>query len=568
MKTCAIWAALLSLWVGTCAGLSWPFSRISKYLSKDESWYVSEEGKTAAENVLSWQDEYGGWPKNLNTAAKPFSGDRKELHGTFDNGATVGEMRFMARMFRATQEARYQEAFLKGLDLIFRAQYPTGGWPQFFPPPEKSYHRHITFNDNTMVNILMMLEEIASSPDYAFLQPDRRAAAKEAFQRGIDCILKCQIRVNGQLTVWCAQHDEKDYSPCPARSYELASLSGGESADILSLLMRIENPSAPIVRAVVSGAGWFEKSGIEGLRIKWINGRRTAVQDPTAPPLWARFYEIQTNRPFFCGRDGVPVYDYNLIDSERKEGYAWYGGWAAGMLEEYKIWREKWADRLRAADLIPVALVGDSTVCTFSETDWRRGWGQCIGEYFADNVEIDNYAKSGRSTKTFLSEGLWDKVLADKPLFILIQFGHNDNHAPERPESTAADADYTNNLLRYVDDARAIGATPILITPMHRRKFYATGRMNDTLLPYADAMKKAAHEKKVALVDLHTASGELFEKIGEAQANQMSDDPADRTHFNLAGARAMAELIIKQLPQVEPTIKGCLKAAKEEKSVP
>lgn len=559
MKNSIFCAAIVLIGAGTCWALNWPASRLSKYLSKEESWYTGQEGRTAAENILSWQDDYGGWPKNLNTASKPFTGDRKELRGTFDNGATTGEMRLMAHMFRSTQEARYQEAFLKGLDLILKAQYPTGGWPQFYPAPEKSYHRHITFNDNTMVQIMMMLEEVVYSADYGFVDADRRAAAKEALERGIGCILKCQIRVDGQLTVWCAQHDEKDYSPRPARSYELISLSGGESADILRLLMRIDNPSPPVVRAVMAGARWYERSKVEGLRVKWIGVRRTAVQEPGAPTLWARFYEIQTNRPLFCDRDGVPKYDYNQVDPERTEGYAWYGDWGKEMLEEYEVWKEKWKDRLSADERIRIVLAGDSTVCVFSDPDWRRGWGQYIGEYFTDTVEIANYAKSGRSTKTFLQEGLWDKALADKPLFVLIQFGHNDNHAPEKPESTAADTDYSDNLRRYVDGARAIGATPILITPMHRRKFHGIGTMNDTLLPYANAMKKVAQEKKAALVDLHTASKELFEKMGEAEASKMSNDPADRTHFNEPGARAMAELIMKQLSEAEPAIKPYLK---------
>jgi PelA/Pel-15E family pectate lyase len=559
MKNWVFCTAMLLAGSYVYGAVNWPSSRLSKYLSKEESWYTSEEGKTAAENILSWQDDYGGWPKNLNTASKPFSGDRKELHGTFDNGATTGEMRFMAHMFRSTQDVRYQEAFLKGLDLIFKAQYPTGGWPQYFPPPEKSYHRHITFNDNTMVQIMMMLEEVVYSEEYSFVDTDRRTAAKEALERGIGCILKCQIRVDGQLTAWCAQHDEKDYSPRPARSYELASLSGGESTEILRLLMRIDNPSPPVVRSIMAGARWYEKSKIEGLRVKWISGKRTAVEEPGAPTQWARFYEIRTNRPFFCDRDGVPKYDYNQIDPERTEGYAWYGDWGKDLLEEYAVWKEKWKDRLSAGDSISIVLVGDSTVCVFTDPDWRRGWGQYIGEYFADNVEIANYAKSGRSTKTFLQEGLWDKALAEKPLFVLIQFGHNDNHAPEKPESTDANTDYPDNLRRYVEDARAVGATPILITPMHRRKFHGTGKMNDTLLPYADAMKKVAQEKKVAVVDLHTASRDLFEKIGEAESAKMSNDPADRTHFNEAGSRAMAELIIKQLPEVEPAIRPYLK---------
>jgi pectate lyase len=552
---------VLAGWVGFCqAEVDWPTSRMTSYLSKEPSWYSSEEAQTYADNILTWQDAYGGWPKNVNTASKPYEGDRKDLHGTFDNGATTGEMRFLARVYQATGREAYRQAFLKGFEMILKAQYPTGGWPQYYPPPAKSYHRYITFNDNAMVRVMMLLEEISQQPAvYPFLNEQQRQAAKEAFERGVGCILKCQIRVRGELTAWCAQHDERDCSPRPARSYELASISGGESAEILRLLMRLDAPSPVAVRAIVWGARWYERSKIEGIRLTWVDGRRVAVSDPQAPPLWARFYEIETNRPFFCDRDGIRKYDYNELDPERTRGYAWYGDWGAAVLKDFEAWQERWKDRLSAAERIRIVLTGDSTVCEFQPPNWRRGWGQYIGEYFLDRVEIANHARSGRSTKTFRNEGLWEKALDDKPLFMLIQFGHNDNHAPENPESTVPDKDYADNLRYFVDRARGIGAVPILITPMHRRKFYPDGKLNDTLLPYAEAMKRVAQEKQAALVDLHSASGRLFEKLGEAESSKLSDDPQDRTHFNERGARLMAELIMKELPEAEPSIKPYVK---------
>jgi len=550
--------ALIFLCMGSTYG--WSPSRLQRYIEKDDAWYSSEEGKTVLENILSWQDENGSWPKNLSTASKPFTGDRKDLHGTFDNAATTGEMRVLAHAYRITKDSRYQEAFLKGLDLILKAQYPTGGWPQQYPPG-RGYNRHITFNDNAMVRLLVLLDEVADSPKYDFVDAERRVAAGKAFHQGIDCILKCQIRVRGELTAWCAQHDEIDYRPQPARSYELVSLSGGESAEILQLLMRLEDPSPEVIRAVTAGVQWFESSKVEGLRIKWIEGKRTAVKDPEASTLWARFDDIETHRPLFCDRDGIPKYDYNQIDPERTEGYAWYGSWGKEVLEEYDAWREKFKDRIAAVKKEPLTLVliGDSTVCDFPDNDSRHGWGEYIQEYFTDSVKVINRARSGRSTKTFLGEGLWEKVLQEKPAYILIQFGHNDNHAPEEPESTDADTEYADNLRRYVGEARAIGAEPVLVTPVHRRKFRANGQLNDTLLPYADAMRKVAAEKNVALIDLHKISGEKFLELGETGCQEIGNDPEDRTHFNEKGARMLAGIIMDQLPQVRPELKPLLK---------
>lgn len=165
----------------------------------------------------------------------------------------------------------------------------------------------------------------------------------------------------------------------------------------------------------------------------------------------------------------------------------------------------------RAADATPVkiAIIGDSTVCEYPADSPNRGWGHYIGESFRDNVQIVNLAAGGRSTKTFIGEGRWTKTLAEKPQFILIQFGHNDSHAKEKPEATDAATDYREYLRRYVTEARAAGAVPVFITPMHRRTFKPDGTLEDILQPYADAMKAVGAELHVPVVDLHTMSGEL-----------------------------------------------------------
>jgi len=317
-----------------------------RYLAKPDPWFRSEEGQQVLENILSWQDHHGSWPKNIDTAARRFSGDRDSLQGSFDNGATTGEMRMLARAFRAAGELRYRRAFEKGLDLIFKAQYPTGGWPQYYPPPAKKYHRHITFNDHAMVLLMELLKEIAEEPQYEFVDAERRSRAQTAFQHGLECILKCQIIVNGQRTVWCAQHDEKDYTPRPGRSYELVSLSGGESVSILRLLMNLDDPSPEIAEAIIAGVRWYGAARIEGVRVVMEDDIPRVVCDPDAPALWARFYEIETNRPLFSNREGVPLYDYNLLDPERSIGYKWLDDWGEDVFDAYERWRKKWQSRL------------------------------------------------------------------------------------------------------------------------------------------------------------------------------------------------------------------------------
>ena len=308
---------------------------------QSDDWYRSRDGRRMADTILSWQSAAGSWPKNKNTTDQPFTGDPIKQSGTFDNGATTGELRFLARAFRATNDPRYQTAFLKGVDHILQAQYPTGGWPQFYPPSQQ-YHRHITFNDGTMVRLLEFLREVATTADYAFVDADRRQAVRSSFDRGIQCILKCQISAQGKLTAWCAQHDEFDLSPRSGRKYELISLSGAESVAILHLLMSLDQPSPEIRRSIQAGAAWFEAVKLTGIRQTRVSQDKAIVPDPQAPPLWARFYEIETNRPIFCGRDGVKKYHLSEIERERRNGYAWYGDWGERVSQDYARWQQKW----------------------------------------------------------------------------------------------------------------------------------------------------------------------------------------------------------------------------------
>ncbi len=192
---------------------------------------------------------------------------------------------------------------------------------------------------------------------------------------------------------------------------------------------------------------------------------------------------------------------------------------------------------------VKIALAGDSTVQNYKPEEALRGWGQVIGELFQDDVKIKNFAVGGRSTKTFISEGRWEKLLASKPNYILLQFGHNDSHAKDRPESTDAASDYKEYLRKYADDAKSAGAQIIFITSMHRRLFDKQGVPTEELLPYVDAMKEVAKEKGVLCVDLHASSGELLKKLGEEGAVDLYCSAKDRSHFSEKGAKAMAELI-------------------------
>jgi lysophospholipase L1-like esterase len=201
-----------------------------------------------------------------------------------------------------------------------------------------------------------------------------------------------------------------------------------------------------------------------------------------------------------------------------------------------------------------VVIIGDSTVANYPATKPARGWGMYIQERFNSGVVISNLAANGRSTKTFIEEGRWKTALALKPDYVLIQFGHNDSHAKEKHEATDAATDFSGFLRTYIDEARDAGAVPILVTPMLRRNYTAAGKLDDILQPYADAMKTVAAEKNVSLIDLHADSRTYYEGLGAEKVATLASEPTDKTHFNEIGARAMAKLVLKELPRVAPAL--------------
>ena len=316
-----------------------------RFLNKPDSWFASAEAKQVAAIILSFQTDAGGWPKNTDTISKAYEGDRAKLQPTFDNKGTVDELRFMARMVNATQDATYRKSFDRGLTYVLSAQYANGGWPQFFPL-RKGYYDRITFNDGAMVRILQFVREVATEKTYTFLEPKTRAACLKAFDLGIACILKCQIIVGGKPTVWCAQHDEKTFAPAKARSYELPSFSGSESVGIVRLLMSLEKPT-PEIRSSIEGAvAWFEAHKVTGLRLetkKTLLGAKDLIMvpDPKAPALWARFYDLKTGTPYVCDRDGIPKATLAEIGHERRNGYSWFGEYARDLLaKDYPSWKK------------------------------------------------------------------------------------------------------------------------------------------------------------------------------------------------------------------------------------
>ena len=322
-------------------------------LRQPEAWFATPEAAAIAACVLQYQTPSGGWPKNhdMTRPPGPHEFDHEDVsRPTIDNDATYTQIRYLARVDAAHGAAQYREAILHGINYLLAAQYDNGGWPQFYPLIP-GYHSHITFNDDAMTGVLELLRDVArGTPPFAWADDALRARAANAVRKGIACILRCQIVVAGEKTAWCAQHDELTFEPVPARKYEHESLSGYESVGVVRFLMGEDHPSPEIVAAVEGAIAWFRKVKITGIRIERVpvpelahGTDRRVVPDPSAPPLWARFYEIGTNRPIFGGRDAVIHYALAEIELERRAGYRWYVDDPAKLLDrDYPAWAAQW----------------------------------------------------------------------------------------------------------------------------------------------------------------------------------------------------------------------------------
>ena len=318
---------------------------------KKQGHYNSSQVKQIADNILLYQQPNGGWPKNYDMLAiltdeqKGILAQHKDsLRTTFDNGATYTQIEYLAKAYSLLGDKKYEEVALRGLHYILKAQYVNGGWPQFYPDMS-GYRKYITFNDDAMNGVMKVLQHIVQNETYySFVNEGLRKEAVKAYQKGIDCILKCQIIENGTPTVWCQQHDNITLQPVGARTFELPSKASEESVEIVRLLMNVRNPNQEIIEAVKNAVAWFRKVEIKGERVKTIpakevvykfhaaNNDRIVVPDSSAPPMWTRYYTLKTDKPFFANRDGKAVYKFSEVSRERRTGYAWFGYWPQNLI--------------------------------------------------------------------------------------------------------------------------------------------------------------------------------------------------------------------------------------------
>jgi len=204
-----------------------------------------------------------------------------------------------------------------------------------------------------------------------------------------------------------------------------------------------------------------------------------------------------------------------------------------------------------------IFLIGDSTCANKNPYDApETGWGQVLPELFSTAVEIQNHAVNGRSTRSFRNQGLWKKVYDQlhKGDYVFIQFGHNDQKESDTTRYAAAHTDYRKNLIRYIEETQAKGATPVLFTPVMRRKFDEDGKFVDQHGEYPVVVREIAKQYNITLIDMHASSQKVIEQHGVEGSKKIFMNVAagiyakfpkgieDNTHFTAYGARLMANL--------------------------
>jgi PelA/Pel-15E family pectate lyase len=304
--------------------------------------------RLVADSMVAYQLPNGGFRKASLTryaAGIPTPEEAQADHedarflGSIDNDSTTTELMFLADIYKRTGDATYRDTARGVLAYLFEMQSATGGYPQFYPSRGPgSYSNHATFNDNAMIQVLVLLQKAARRQhpfDTDIFTPAHLSGINSAIERAIDFILNAQIYDDGVRTVWCAQHGMDDYAPKMARSYELPSKSGSESVGVTAFLM--SRPQTPEIAAAVQAAlAWFRSPNTYLADHTYDANQTGAGNSPivyqSGSTMWYRFYELDTNEPMFVNRDGTVFRDILLMDVERKDGYRWGGSWPRALL--------------------------------------------------------------------------------------------------------------------------------------------------------------------------------------------------------------------------------------------
>lgn len=406
---------------------------------------------TKADNEISWQLDCGGWDKDYDThvkrqwngtedkITKGWKNASGEALGTIDNSATYSEMYDIALAYALSGEAKYKTSFTKGLNFIKKLQYESGGFAQVYPR-RGNYSDYVTFNDDAMISVLMMLEKIEDKRypyNTDIISDSDYTQICTMIDKATDFILKAQLTVAGERSAWCAQHDPVTYEPLGARAYELPSVSGSESIGVIKFLLnQQDNPQA--IQAAEAAIKWFENHKVENTAFD-----KNATEDLNGDgiidyfyykegnTIWYRFYDLTTAEGFFSDYDGVKYWDISQISENRRTGYAWSGNWPSKIINPYNQYGY-------FPDKIVVSVAKTKSVDINGKTLLSGNTASPVNDNLASSLPVN-------SEKTYLyGDADGDGILTATDSAVILQKVLNNSYILPLEEKTA---DY----VKYID---------------------------------------------------------------------------------------------------------------------
>ena len=454
----------------------------------DPEFFRTDDAKRIGDQILAYQRVTGGWPKNIDMArrmtdqelAQVLADKQRTDDSTIDNDATTIQMVYLARLYQATKDKRYGEAFRKAVEYLLSGQYDNGGWPQFWPDMH-GYQIHITYNDNAIVNTLNLLRDIASQKHpYEGNITDKKLRERmtTAFDKGVECILKTQIMVDGVPTVWCQQHYRDTYLPAPARAFELPSYCTSETGGIVRLLMSLPNPDERVKKAVNGAMRWIDDHKLTGYKLErkgtsYANRdtRLVPITDPAeraaATPLWARFYDLKYAEPYVCDRDGIMRRHLHEIGRERRNGYGWYNSGLAGLYPVYEEWAKKYGVQPEAIDVHGKG--GNET----GRIEWFR-------KPVVDRSQFDVIVRPGESIQAAVDAAPADTSKLHKVL--ILKGMYHEKVIIDRPNVVLVGENRDSTIIQIADASARPFMSEYKGKPVHMGVIVLTERANDCVI--------------------------------------------------------------------------------------
>lgn len=428
-------------------------NRLESSYSDEQEYTDTEKANILkiADNEITWQLDCGGWDKDYSTHySRAWNGKEDKITkgwknaegvalGTIDNSATYSEMYDIALAYALSGDVKYKAGFEKGLEFIKKLQYPTGGFAQVYPR-RGNYSDYVTFNDDAMISVLMMLEKIEGKRypyNTDIISDTNYTQVCEMLDKATDYILKAQLTVAGETAAWCAQHDPVTYKPLGARAYELPSVSGSESVGVIKyLLNQQDNPKA--IQAAEAAIKWFENHKVENTAFNKNakedlngDGKIDYFYYKEGNTIWYRFYDLNNGQGFFSDYDGLKYWDISEISENRRTGYSWSGNWPSKIINSYNQYGY-------FADKIVVSVAGTSSV----DINGKTLLSGCTASPLKDNLANSLPVNSEKIYVYGDADG--DSIVSATDSAVVLQKVLNDSYTVPLAEKTA---DY----FKYID---------------------------------------------------------------------------------------------------------------------